>query len=140
MLSMLTKPITPEMKRYTVRVILLMASYVAALIGANLFLQNNPAPRLSAYAVALLPALPIIGVFVTIGRLLHELRDEYVRMLLVRQALVATGFALSVATAWGFLEDFGFLPHVPGYWAAIIWFSGLGVGGCVNWIIESKAA
>jgi hypothetical protein len=137
---MISKPATPETKRYTARVMLLMASYVVLLIGANLFIERNPAPSVIAYVVAVLPALPIIGVFITIGRLLHELRDEYVRMLLVRQALVATGFALSVATAWGFLEDFGFLPHVPGYWAAVLWFGGLGIGGCVNAFLESRSA
>lgn len=136
---MSARPMTPEMKRYTVRIVLLMSAYVAVLIGTGLFLRNDPTPRPSAYLAAVLPALPIIGVFVTIGRLLHELRDEYVRMLLVRQALVATGFALSIATAWGFLEDAGLVAHVPAYWVAVLWFSGLGLGGCVNWVIESRA-
>jgi len=134
-----TKPVTPEMRRYTVRVLLLMVGYALALIGVNMFLRDNDAPRVAAYAAAVLPALPIIGVFVMIGRLLSEMRDEYVRMLLVRQALIATAFMLSVATVWGFLESFRYLPHVPAFYAAVLWFGGLGVGGCVNAVIERRA-
>ena len=128
----------PAMRRYTISVSLLMAAYVLALVGVNIFFENSAPTGLSAYAAAVLPALPIVGVFFVIGRLLVELKDEYVRMLMVRQTLIATAFMLSVATVWGFVQDFGLLPHVPAYWAAVIWFSGLGVGGCANWIIESR--
>ena len=67
----------------------------------------------------MLPALPIIGIFGAIGRYLVEEQDEYVRMLMVRQTLWASGFALSVATIWGFLESFDLVGHVDGYYVAI---------------------
>src|SRR3546814_10517736 len=70
--------------------------------------------------------LPIIGVFFVMSRLLVTLNDEYQRYLLTRQMLIATGFMLSVATVWGFVESFGLLPHVPAFYAAILWFGGLG--------------
>lgn len=123
---------SPEMRRYTKSVILLMSAYVAILIGVNIFFRNSHPTGLSAYAAAILPALPIIGVFAVIGRLLVELRDEYIRMLFVRQILIATGFTLSVATAWGFLEAFELVPHAEAYYAAMLWFGGLGIGSCVN--------
>ena len=66
------------------------------------------------YFVAVLPALPIIGIFAAIGRYLVEEQDEYVRMLMVRQTLWASGIALSLATIWGFLENFGVVGHVDG--------------------------
>jgi hypothetical protein len=69
---------------------------------------------------------------VVIGRYLVEESDEYLRDQFVRQALIATGFALSIATAWGFLENFGLVPHVYAYYAAILWFAGLGIGAGVN--------
>jgi hypothetical protein len=128
----------PAIRRYTISVALLMSAYVLALIGVNIFFENSAPTGLSAYAAAVLPALPIVGVFFVIGRLLVELKDEYVRMLMVRQTLIATAFMLSVATIWGFIQDFGLLPHVPAYWAAVIWFGGLGVGGCVNAVLESR--
>ena len=62
------------------------------------------------------------------GRYLVEEQDEYVRMLMVRQTLWASGFALSVATIWGFLESFDLVGHVDAYYIAVLWFVGLGVG------------
>ena len=132
-------PMQPEMKRYTRRLIATMALYGVALVGANMWFRYAPPSGLLAYFVAILPALPIMGVFVVIGRLLLEMRDEYVKMLLVRQSLVATGLTLSITTAWGFLEGFHLAPHAQGYYAATIWFAGLGVGGCVNAILERRA-
>jgi hypothetical protein len=74
------------------------------------------------------PALPIIAIFAAIGRYLIEESDEYLRLLTVRQTLVASGFALSLATAWGFLESFDLAAHVDAYWIAVVWFGGLGLG------------
>lgn len=125
-------PMQPEMKRYTRRLILTMCVYGVALVGTNMWFRYAPPSGLLAYLVAILPALPIMGVFIVIGRLLVEMRDEYVRMLLVRQSLIATGFTLSITTAWGFLEGFHLVAHAPGYYAATLWFSGLGVGGLYN--------
>ncbi|MFL6847288.1 MAG: hypothetical protein ACJ8EI_02805, partial [Sphingomicrobium sp.] len=84
------------------------------------------------YAVAALPAVPVIGLFVAIGRYLVEEQDEYLRMLMVRQTLWASGFALSVATVWGFLENFDLVEHVDAYSVAIVWFAGLGLGALIN--------
>ncbi|HEX8532531.1 MAG TPA: hypothetical protein VF662_00020 [Allosphingosinicella sp.] len=130
----------PAMRRYTLSVTLLMIGYVLALFGVNAFFENGPPSGATAYAAAVIPALPIIGVFFVIGRLLVELKDEYLRMLMVRQTLIATAFMLSVATIWGFVESFGLLPHAEAYWAAVLWFGGLGVGGCVNALIERRGA
>ena len=70
--------------------------------------------------------------FWAIGRLLVVEGDEYIRMLMVRQALVATGLTLSIATMWGFLENLRLVPHVDAFYIAILWFGGLGVGACYN--------
>jgi hypothetical protein len=56
-------------------------------------------------------------------------------MLLVRRMLWATGFALSVATVWGFLERFGLASHFDAYAVMILWFFGLGLGACIEWLI-----
>ncbi|HWU94492.1 MAG TPA: hypothetical protein VN029_02770 [Sphingomonas sp.] len=119
-------------KRYTLSVMLLMAGYVLILLGVVAYHDNHPLHGPFGYVAGLLPALPVIGVFFVLGRYLVEERDEYLRFQVTRQALVATGFAMSIATAWGFLENFGLVPHVYAYYAAILWFAGLGVGSCVN--------
>jgi uncharacterized YccA/Bax inhibitor family protein len=123
---------TPALKRYNQRAIWLSLLYVtflfAAVYGFNHQLLHGPV----AYVAAILPALPIIGIFAAMGRYLVEEQDEYVRMLMVRQSLWATGFALSIATVWGFLETFELVGHIDAYYVAVLWFGGLGIGGCIN--------
>ena len=67
-----------------------------------------------------------------IGRLLIEEKDEYLRSLLVRQMLVATGLTMVVATIYGFLENYGLVGHVDAFYLTILFFFGLGVGSLVN--------
>lgn len=123
---------TPAWKRYNWRVVGLSLLYAAFLMGAVYGFKHQMVSGLTAYVVAALPALPIIGIFGAIGRYLVDEQDEYVRTLMVRQTLWASGFTLSVATIWGFLDNFGLVGHVDGYWVAILWFIGLGIGGIVN--------
>ena len=122
---------TPAWKRYNWRVIWLSLLYVAFLLR-GLRVQTPAGAPAAAYFVAILPALPIIGIFGALGRYLVEEQDEYVRMLMVRQVLWASGLTLSIATAWGFLDNFGLVGHADGYWLIAIWFAGLGLGGIVN--------
>ena len=123
---------TPAWKNYTRRVIVLSLLYVALLFGAVYAFNHHLVSGAVAFALAALPALPIIGLFFAIGRYLIEEQDEYVRMLMVRQTLWATGFALSIATVWGFLESFEVVEHVDAYYVAVLWFGGLGFGACMN--------
>lgn len=119
-------------RRYNRSVLLLSIGYALALFGVVAFFRNSHPSGVSAYAAAILPALPIIGVFFVAGRYLAEEQDEYLRVQLTRHALFATGLMLSIATVWGFLENFDLVPRVDSYWAAILWFAGLGLGGCID--------
>jgi hypothetical protein len=123
---------TPAWKRYNKRVVWLSLAYAAVLLPAVYGFKHQLIGGPAAYLVAVLPALPLIGIFAAIGRYLIEEQDEYVRMLMVRQTLWASGFTISAATIWGFLDNFGLVGHADGYWVAILWFFGLGIGGLVN--------
>jgi hypothetical protein len=124
---------SPAIKRYTVRLFVLMAIYVVSLPGASLIFRNADISGAHAYTLAVIPALPIIGVFWAVMRLLVEEGDEFIRMLLVRQCLVATGFCLTVMTIWEFLQNFDLVaPGTDGFGAAFFWFIGLGVGAAYN--------
>jgi hypothetical protein len=123
---------TPAWKRYNWRVVWLSLLYAILLMGAVYAFKHHLLSGGLAYVVAAIPALPIIGIFAAIGRYLVEEQDEYVRMLMVRQTLWASGFALSAATVWGFLESFNVAGHVDAYYIAVVWFLGLGIGGIVN--------
>ena len=123
---------SPAQKRYVLRVSIAMAAYIVTLTAALRFVGGGDVTGAGAYLLALLPGLSVAGVFWAIGKLLVEEKDEYMRMLLVRQSLVATGFTLSVVTMWGFLENFDLVPHVDAFYIAVLWFAGLALGSCVN--------
>jgi hypothetical protein len=123
---------SPAMRRYNRRVILLSLAYAIVLIAATYAFKHHLLSGAAAWFVATLPALAIIGIFVAVGRLLVEEQDEYQRMLMVRQSLWASGFSLSLATLWGFLESFELVGHVESYFVAVLWFGGLGLGSLVN--------
>jgi hypothetical protein len=123
---------SPAQRRYVMRVGIAMTLYIVTLSIAVSMMKGNAVTGPLAYVLALLPGLSVVGVFWAFGRLLIEETDEYQRMLLVRQSLVATGFALSIMTVWGFLENFGLVGHIDGFYVAILWFMGLGVGSLVN--------
>src|SRR5688572_23879839 len=121
---------TPAMRAYLRRLLVSMLLYLATLwLAVSWFRGDNPPTGLLATVVAILPGLPVLGVFWAIGRLLVETTDEYQRLLLVKQTLIATGLTLSILTIWGFLQNFGQAPTVPGFYVIILWFIMLGVGG-----------
>jgi hypothetical protein len=82
----------------------------------------------AAFMVALMPVAPILGMVWVMGRYLHEEQDEYLRHRATIASLIGLGLVLSVGSFWGFLETFGLVPHVPGWWAVPIWAIGMGLG------------
>lgn len=121
---------SPAMRRYILRLAVATAAYLVTLAIAVRFVGVVEVPL--AYLLALLPGVSVAGMFWAVGRLLEEEEDEYQRMLLVRQSLVATGFTLSVVTIWGFLENFNLVQHVDAFFIAVLWFFGLGLGAIAN--------
>ncbi|MBI0473958.1 hypothetical protein D9601_01085 [Sphingomonas sp. MA1305] len=99
-------------------------------------------PHLSGpplWLLAIVPAVPLSAVFWFYGRYLVEEPDEYVRMLEVRKALMATGVVMGAASAWGFLEMFAQAPHVPLYAAPIAWFPCQGIAALIVAAAERRS-
>lgn len=129
----MSRTLSPASRRYTLRLGVLMAAYVALLFFARWMFQHDLARGALAYGLAVLPALPVIGVFWAVMRLIVEETDEFVRLLHVRQCLVATGFCLTVMTVWEWLQNFDLVSQGnKGFGAAFFWFAGLGVGALYN--------
>ncbi len=123
----------PANRRYTIRLFVLMTAYVLFLLLAKWMFKRGLAEGSLAYVLAILPALPIIGVFWAVMRLLVEQTDEYLRMLMVRQCLFATGFALFVTTIREWLQNFDLIASGDaGFGVAFFWFAGLGLGALYN--------
>ena len=108
-------------------------STLVVLVAAKLTFQAAQPQGIAAWALAITPALPLLGVFWAIMRLLVEETDEYIRMLFVRQCLFATGFCLTIVTIWQWLQNFDLVPPGNGgFGAAFFWFIGLGFGAVYN--------
>jgi hypothetical protein len=119
-------------KRYNWRLIWLSLLYCLFLLPAVYGFKHQLIPDGVKYLVAILPALPVIGLFAAMGRYLIEEQDEFVRMLRVREMLWAMGFTLSCATVWGFLDNFELVGHVDGYWIVVLWYFGQAIGAIAN--------
>ncbi|HET6942146.1 MAG TPA: hypothetical protein VFH89_08295 [Sphingomicrobium sp.] len=110
-----------------------MAVYLLTLYAAVMLFRANAVSGFPAYALALLPALPVIGVFWAVMRLLVEEKDEFIRMIHVRQCLFATGFCLSVVTVREFLQNFDLVQPGNGMFGVVFfWAIGLGLGAVYN--------
>lgn len=123
---------SPAHRRYVTRLLVAMTAYVATLFLAEYLIDDRGLEGPLAWLVALLPGLCVASVFWAIGRLLIEEKDEYLRILLVRQVLVATGVTMVIATIYGFLENYGLVGHVAAFYLTILFFAGLGIGAGVN--------
>lgn len=124
---------SPALRRYMLRLIALMAAYLVLLFFAVRLFRSGAELGLAAWPLAIAPAIPIIGVFWAVMRLLVEEPDEFIRLLHVRQCLFATGFCLTIVTVWEFLQNFDLVPPGNGgFGAAFFWFVGLGFGALYN--------
>jgi hypothetical protein len=119
-------------RRYVLRVLVAMVGYIATIFLAEFFIEDRSVSGPPAWLLALLPGLCVASVFWAIGRLLIEEQDEYLRSLLVRQMLVATGLTMVIATIYGFLENYGLVGHIDAFYLTVLFFGGLGVGSIVN--------
>jgi hypothetical protein len=111
-----------------------MTAYVLILIGGVTFARGGTEhAQVTLIGLAIISALPIIGVFWAVFRLLVEVDDEYQRLLFAKQTLLATGITLTIVTVWQFLNVYDVLTTGP-QWMAVIWFAILEVSApIVRW-------
>lgn len=108
------EPMPASTKRYLARFFPTMALYLL-LLPASIWIFQHAHPSVpAAYALALLPAAPILGVIVIVGLYLQE-TDEFHRATLTQALLWGLAVTLAVTTVWGFLENFGKAPHEQAY-------------------------
>ncbi|MEM6857015.1 MAG: hypothetical protein AAF559_04015 [Pseudomonadota bacterium] len=119
-------------RRYIKRVAVFTSLYLATFAALTFLDQMAEAALAARFIVAALPGIAISGIFWAIARLIVEEKDEFIRMLTIRQTLIASGFALSAASIWGFLEAADLVIHLDAYWVAVAWFVGLFFGALAN--------
>lgn len=117
---------------YIGRVALCMMFYLMTLFMAEHLIEDRGLGGWMAAILAALPGLSFAGLVWVYGALIVEEKDEFLRMLHVRQGLIATGIALTLAAVWGFLETYYIVDHVAAFWWPTIWCMGFLVGGLAN--------
>jgi len=102
----------PAQRRFFWRFAIAMLLYVLLLVPAVWgFVHYHPTGVL-AYGLAVLPALPILGMLVVVGLYLAEEKDEFVRNMQIQSLLGGIGGTLAVVSVWGFLENFTQVRHL----------------------------
>lgn len=130
---------SPALRRYLVRLGVLMSCYVGFILLAGYLFRHHPPSGVAAVALAVLPALPIVAVVWVIMRLIVEEQDEYLRLLYVKQNLFATGFCLTVMTIWEFLQNYDLVSQDNhGFGATFMWFVGLGIGAIARGLLARR--
>ncbi|WP_338468601.1 hypothetical protein RXV95_00980 [Novosphingobium sp. ZN18A2] len=125
-------PRSPAYRRYLVRMGISAALYLGATMLAAVTLKDKAPVSALSVAVAVLPGIAVVGMIGAMGRLLLELKDEYLRMLEVRKMIFGTGVALSIAAIWGMLEMFTDVAPLPVVWMFPIWSGGIALGAVWN--------
>ena len=118
--------------RYLLRMALTMAFYLITLMAAEHFIEDIGVTGLAAAFFAFLPGLSFAGVIWVFGGLIVEEKDEFHRLLYIRQGLIATGISFTLAAIWGFLETYNIVDPVAAFWWPTIWCFGLGIGAIFN--------
>src|ERR1041385_8531404 len=109
---MTAAPAKAAYRRYLWRFTPLMLAYVATVYGVSWLFDRGEAPSgWAGYALAVLPAIPIVGVIFVMGLYLVEEKDEFMRMRQVMALLAGLGVIMSVSVVWGFLEIYKHVPH-----------------------------
>lgn len=118
--------------RYLVRMALTMAFYLITLALAEFWIEERGVSGPIAFVLATLPGLSFAGVIWIFGALITEEQDEFYRLLYVRQGLIGTGVAFTLAAVWGFLETYKIVDHIAAFWWPTLWCFGIGIGAIAN--------
>lgn len=118
----------PAYNRYLKRFVPATIVYVAAIMLASMVIPDKASASPLTIAIALLPGLACTVMIWAMARLLVEMEDEYLRLIEIKKALIATGFALAIAATWGLLEMYTDVPKLPVFLIFPLWCAGLAVG------------
>lgn len=112
-------------RRYITRTLAFMAGYsainIAAIAGA---FDDISGP--GAWLLGLAVAAPVAGqIWATLA--LMQDADEFVRALTAKRFILAAGLAITLLSAWGFMESYAHAPHAPGWFIYPLFWACFGV-------------
>lgn len=127
--------LTTPLARYNMGMAAWTSLYVATLFAVIYYVKLFKPEGPLLYVLSILPSLPIGGTIIIVLRYMEK-ADEYVRALLTRRFVLATGVTLFICTFWGFAETIAQAPHVPLYLVYALFWAIFGLitlftkGGC----------
>jgi hypothetical protein len=121
--------IRPAMRRYSNRLAVTMIVYFLVLLATTQLYQHGLTEGPLGYVLAVLPAAPIVGVFLIYGRYFQEETDEVMRNIVMTSLVWSGAVTLCEATVWGFLETFGKAPNLWMWVVPVAFFAQLAITG-----------
>ncbi len=129
-----TGHLSPAVARYTRRFMIASLGYMLGLGIAITLSERMELSGAGAFAIALLPVLPIFAMIWTMAQYLIEEDDEFLRHRATMASLFGLGLVLAAGSFWGFLETFGVAPHIDAWWTFPVWAIGMGIAQCwMSW-------
>lgn len=125
-----TGTVSPAITTYNRRFLMATAGYMAGLGIAIAIYNRTQVSDTGAFGLALLPAIPVLGMIWAMARYITDESDEYLRHRAVIASLFGLALLLAMASVWGFMELFGVVPHAQSWLAFPIWAGGMGLGQC----------
>jgi hypothetical protein len=124
---------SPAMGRYNRRMLIASGVYVVGLFGAIWAHDTWQPDGAVAFLFAFAPSVGVLMMVWAMACLIAEEEDEYLRHRYIRSSLFGLGGLLTLATVWGFFEQFDLVPHAPSWMAVPIFALGLGIAHCTRW-------
>ncbi|GAA0645617.1 hypothetical protein [Brevundimonas lenta] len=101
-------------KRYVIRTMGFMSGYVAINVLAIFGAFDDIGSPVAAWGLALAVSAPVVGQIWATLSFMNE-SDEFVRALIAKQFIIASGLAMAIASVWGFGESYAAAPHIPAW-------------------------
>lgn len=120
------KQTTAAGRKYVFRTMAFMSGYVAINVAAIFGAFDDIASTPAAWALALAVSAPVVGQIWATLSLMRD-SDEFMRAVIAKQFIVATGLAMAVATVWGFGESYADAQHVPAWMIYPLFWACFGV-------------
>lgn len=114
-------------RRYLKRFIPTMVAYIVLVFGASFAFDQLDLAGPVAWALAIAPAIPILGVIAVMGLYLKEETDEFQRNILVESMLWGFGLTMAVTSVWGFAEIYVHALPLPAFWVFPMFCMGMGL-------------
>ncbi len=125
----------PARYRYEGRVISILSFWGVSVYVFLFASKDHHVPGILAYTLAVVFALPLIGLIVSFGLYLRDEKDEFLRNLQIQSMLWGIGATFTVTIFMGILEFLGLTPHTNPYWVFILFCFFMGISG---WLLKLR--